>query len=54
MLDVVISHGFMPEEVYSEKDKMANDFSPEKVILYEISRQARISEALCSIDAANC
>ena len=53
MLDVVRSHGFMPEEIYSEKGKTADDFSLAKFILYGIVWQARISAALSYIDAAN-
>ena len=54
MLNVARSHGFMPEEIYSDKGKTADDCSLEKVVLYDIVRQARTSAALSSIDAANC
>ena len=54
MLDVVRSHGFIPEEIYSEKGKTTNDCSLAKVILYAIVRQARTSAALNSIDAPRC
>ena len=54
MLDVVRSHGFIPEEIYSEKGKTADDCCQEKFILYDIVSQARTSAALRSIDAANC
>ena len=54
MLDVVRSHGFKPEEIYSEKVNTADDCSLEKVILYDIVWQARASASLSSIDAANC
>ena len=54
MLDMVRSHGFMPEEIYSEKGKTANDCYLAKVILYEIVRQARTSTAVSSIDATKC
>ena len=53
MLDVVRSHGFMPEEIYSEKGKTADDFSLAKFVLYDIIKKARTSAALSSIDVAN-
>ena len=54
MLDVARSHGFMSEEIYSDKGKTANDCSLAKVILHGIVWQARTSLALSSIYAANC
>ena len=54
MLDFVRSHGVMPEEIYSEKGKNVDYCSLEKIILYDIVRQARTSAALSSIDAAKC
>ena len=41
MLDVVRSHGFIPEEIYSEKGKTAKDCYLIKVIIYGIVWQAR-------------
>ena len=38
MLDAVRSHGFMPEEIYSEKGKTDDDCYLAKVILYDIVR----------------
>jgi hypothetical protein len=54
MLDNARCHGFMPEEIYSERGKMADDGSLAKVLFYDIVRQSRLSAALASIDAANC
>ena len=54
MLDEVISHNFMPEEIYSKHGKNANKCSLSKVIIYDIVPQARISAALSSIDDTNC
>ena len=54
MLDMVKSHGFMTENIYSEKGKAADDYSLVKVILYDNTWQARTSAALISTDAANC
>ena len=54
MLDVVRSHGFMPEEIYSEKVKSADDCFLAKFIIYDIVWQGRTSAALIAIDAAKC
>ena len=54
MLDVVRSHGFVPEEIYSGKGKTANDCSLAKSILYDIVWEARTSASLRFIDAVNC
>ena len=53
MLIVVIGHDLITEEIYSEKGKTDDDCSLEKVILYDIVRQARISAALSSIIDTN-
>ena len=53
MLDLVRSHGVMPEEIYSDKGKTDDNCSLEKVILHDIFCQARTSGALSSIDASN-
>ena len=54
MLDVVRSHIFMPEEIYSEQGKTTDDCFISKFILYDIICQSRTSAALSSIDAVNC
>ena len=36
MLDVVRSHGFMPENIYSDQGKTDDDCSIAKVVLYDI------------------
>ena len=47
-------HGFMPEDIYSEKGKAADDCLLAKVIPYDNTWQARTSAALICTDAANC
>ena len=54
MMNNVQIFGWMPEEIYSEKDKTANDGSLVKVLFYNIVWQALVSAGLNSIDAANC
>ena len=54
MMDNVRKHNLMPEEIYSEKGKTADDGSLAKVLFYDILRQTRVAAGLGSIDAANC
>jgi len=54
MMDNVRKHGYMPEEIYSEQGKTADDGTLAKVLFYDIVRQSRLSAGLASIDAANC
>ena len=44
----------MPEEVFSERNKMADDGTLAKVLTYDIIRQTRRSAGLASVDADNC
>ena len=53
MMDNVREYGFMPEEIYSEKGKTADDGSVAKVLFYDIARQSRVVTGLSSINAAN-
>ena len=54
MMDNVRRYGHMPDEIYSEKGKTADDGSLAKVLFYDIVRQSRVAAGLSSIDAANC
>ena len=54
MMNNVRKFGWLPEEIYSEKGKAADDGSLAKVLFYDIVRQARVSAGLSSIDTANC
>ena len=44
----------MCEEIYSEKNRIADDGGLAKVLFYDVVRQARVSAAIASVDAANC
>ena len=44
----------MPEEVFSERNKMADDGTLTKVITYDIIHQMRWSAGVASVDADNC
>ena len=54
MMDVIREYGLMPDEIYSEQGKMADDGSLAKILFYDIVRQSQVSAAIASIDAANC
>jgi len=54
ILNNVRKYGFMPEEIYSEKNRMAEDGSLAKVLFYDLVRQLRIAAGLGSVDAGNC
>ena len=44
----------MPEEIYSEKGKTADNGSLAKVLFYDIVWQARVLAGLSSVDESNC
>jgi hypothetical protein len=54
MLNNVRKYNLMPDEIFSEKQRMAEDGILAKVLFYNISRQLRAPAALASVDAANC
>ena len=54
MLDEARRQNLMPEEVFSERNKMADDGTLTKVLTYDIIRQTRKSAGLASVDADNC
>ena len=54
MLDNVRKYNLMPEEIFSEQNRMADDGTLAKVLFYDIVRQLRVSAGISSVDAANC
>jgi hypothetical protein len=54
MLDNVRQYKLMPEEIFSEQNKMADDGALAKILFYDISRQLKLPAGLASVDAANC
>lgn len=54
MLRVVRDHHFMPDEIFSEKNRMADDGTLSKVLFYDLVRQSRRPAGLSSVDAENC
>jgi uncharacterized protein (UPF0332 family) len=54
MLQKARQHRLMSEEVFSERNKMADDGTLTKVLTYDIIRQMRRSAGIASVDADNC
>jgi hypothetical protein len=54
MMKNVCDHWLMPEEIYSEKNRMADDGTLTKMLFYDVTRQARVPAATASVDASNC
>ena len=54
MLDNVRKYNLMPEEIFSEQNRMADDGILAKVLFYDIKRQLRVSSGISSVYAANC
>ena len=54
MMENVRAHGCMPEEIYSEKEKTADDCTLAKVLFYDMVRQSRATSGLGLIDVTNC
>jgi hypothetical protein len=54
MLQKARQHRLMSEEVFSERNKMADDGTLTKVLMYDIIRQTRRSAGIASVDADNC
>jgi hypothetical protein len=54
MLANVRKYRLMPEEVYSERNRLADDRTLSKVLFYDIVRQLRRPAGLALVDADNC
>ncbi len=54
MTDKVREHKLIPEEVYSERNRLAEDGTLAKVIFYEIVCQTRRPAGIAAVDADNC
>ena len=54
MLEQARWNNLMPEEVFSERNKMADDGTLTKVITYDIIHQTRRSAGVALVDADNC
>ncbi len=54
MMKHVRKHNQMPEEIFSKKNRMADDGTLCKTLFYNITRQAQVPAAIAFIDASNC
>ena len=54
MLDNVRKYKLMPEEIFSERGRMADDGGLAKILFYDIVRQTRLVAMISSVDASNC
>ena len=54
MLQNVRRHGCMQDEIFSEKNQMADNGTMAKVLFFDISRQSRRSAGISLVDADNC
>ena len=54
MLQTVRRYRLMPEEIYSEKNRLADDGTLVKVLFYDIVRQTRLPAGIAAVDADNC
>ncbi len=54
MMQNVHNHRMMPKEIYSKKNRMADDRMLTKTLFYDVTCQARVPVAIASVDASNC
>ena len=54
MIQTAQGHQLIPEEIFSKKNRMADDGTLCKTLFYNITRQARVPAAIASVDASNC
>ena len=54
MFDNVREYNLMTEEIFSERNRMADNGTLAKVLFYDIVRQLRVSAGISSVYASNC
>jgi hypothetical protein len=54
MMEKAREYNLMPEEIFSERNRMADDGTLSKTLFYDLARQARVPAAIASVDASNC
>ena len=54
MMELARQHGMVPEEVYSEKGKTAEDAILHQVLIYDLARQLWRPLLVASVDASQC
>ena len=53
-MNLARENGMVPEEIYSEKGKTAEDAILHQVLLYDVARQLRRPMLVASVDASQC
>ena len=53
ILDNLRNYNLMSEEIFSERNRMADNRNLAKVFFYDIVRQLRVSAGISSVDATN-
>jgi len=54
MMNNIRKYHLMPEEIFSEKNRTADDAVLAKIFFFDIGRQLRTPSAITSVDASNC
>ena len=54
ILDNARRYKLIPDEIFSERNRTADDGGLAKTLFYDIARQTRTPEAIASVDASNC
>ena len=54
MLANARKYSLMPEDIFIERNRMADDEGLAKILFYDIVRQRRVPAGIESVDAANC
>ena len=54
MMERARESNLMPEEIFSERNRMADDGTLSKTLFCDLARQARVPAAIASVDASNC
>ena len=54
MMSNAQGHHLVPEEIFSKKNRMADDGTLCKTLFYDITRQARVLATIALVDASNC
>jgi hypothetical protein len=54
MIENARRHHLMPEEIFSKKNRMADNGTLCKTLFYDITRQSRVLAAIALVDASNC
>ena len=54
MLANARKYKLMPEDIFSERNRMADDGGLAKILFYDIVRKRRVPAGIASVDADNC